>query len=186
MAHTLTDLMAMDREALHATLCAGHPVDPAALAETQCLGVALMAPLLQKLLWTTFRKTFTREGMPGGRLRGWNVRMQQTGVDGPRQPRLDRKGQPVTFGHYVLTPADGLRFPGGWTGGWYLDYAAGRNAPWDLGRFGATPLVAVNRGDPTLLLGWEVFRLGPAWLPLPLYYALRVDGPLEHVVPPPR
>ncbi len=37
-----------------------------------------------------------------------------------------------------------------------------------------------------LLLGWEVFRVGPALLPLPLYYALRLDGPLEHIVPPPR
>ncbi|MCA9546058.1 MAG: hypothetical protein KC613_16755 [Myxococcales bacterium] len=186
MAHTLADLMAMDRKALHATLCAGHPVDPQALAEQQCLGVALMPRVLQRLLWTTFRKTFTADGMPEGQLRGWNVCMQQTGVDGPRQPRLDRQGRPVTFGHYVLTPADGLRFPGGWTGGWYLDYGAGRNPRWDPAGLGATPLVAVNPEDPSLLLGWEVFRLGPAWLPLPLYYALQLDGPLAQVVPPPR
>ena len=49
-----------------------------------------------------------------------------------------------------------------------------------------TPLVAVNEGDMSLLLGWEVFKLGPLFVPLRDYWALRLEGPLEEVVPIPK
>ena len=38
----------------------------------------------------------------------------------------------------------------------------------------------------SLLLGWEVFKLGPLFVPLRDYWALRLEGPLEEVVPQPR
>lgn len=43
----------------------------------------------------------------------------------------------------------------------------------------------MNAGSQDLLLGWEVFKVGPSLLPMPLYWALRDEGPLEAVIPPP-
>lgn len=183
---TLEDLMAMDASALHGVLCRGHALDPDRLAGRQFLGVDLSLPgWARKILWHTFRKTFVRDEATG-EVRGWNVRMAQHGVDGPREPLTDRRGAPVTFGHYRVQSAAGKRFPQGWAGAHYLDYGAGRNPVWDLAALGRTPLVAVNAGSMNLLLGWEVFQLGPVQLPLPLYWALRDEGPLDTVVPPPR
>lgn len=67
-----------------------------------------------------------------------------------------------------------------------LDYQVAGNAPWDLARFGYCPLVAVNPGSAELLLGWEVFRVGGVLLPLPDYWLLVREGPLDTVLPPPR
>ena len=183
---SLEDLMGMDGPALHRVLCAGHPLEPGTLAGRQYLGVDLSLPgWARKLLWHTFRKTFTRdEG--SDEVRGWNVRMEQRGIDAPQVPLLDRGGVPITFGHYRVRSAAGLRFPRGWSGAHYLDYGVAGNTALDMGRLGYTPLVAVNEGSQELLLGWEVFKLGPALLPFPLYYALRHDGPLDRVIPPPR
>jgi hypothetical protein len=55
----------------------------------------------------------------------------------------------------------------------------------DPARLGYTPLIAVNAGSQDMLLGWEVFKVGPVFLPLPLYWALRFEAPLEEVVTPP-
>jgi hypothetical protein len=110
--------------------------------------------------------------------------MEQTGIDGPRVPMKGEDGRPRTFAHYEVRSAVGLRFPRGWKGAHYLDYGVAGNPPaFDLGY---TPLVAVNEGSMELLLGWEVFKLGPLFIPLPDYWALRLEGPLEEVVPSPR
>lgn len=181
---TLSDLMAMDRHELHQVMLAGHPLDPEVLAGRMYLGVDLSLPEVgRKLLWHTFRKTFHRDG---GTVRGWNVRMEQHGVEGPRIPLTDRRGRAVTFGHYIIGSAEDLEFPWGWRGTHLLDYGAGRNKRRDLARLGCTPLVAVNEGSQDLLLGWEVFRIGPRFLPLPLYWALQLEGELDEVVEPPR
>jgi len=75
-------------------------------------------------------------------------------------------------------------FPRGWKGAHYLDYGFAGNPFGE--NLGYTPLVAVNEGDMSLLLGWEVFKLGPLFVPLRDYWALRLEGPLEEVVPQPR
>jgi len=183
---TLDDLMTLDAAALHGIIDAGRPVDELAVAGTQYLGVDLSLPKpIGRLLWKTFRKTFYRDPDTGV-LRGWNVRMEQLGVEAEQTPMTDRKGRALSFGHYHLRCATGLRFPRKWSGGHFLDYTVAGNRYADVARFGYTPLVAVNTQQSDLLLGWEVFRMGPAFLPLPLYYALRLDGPLEEVVPVPR
>lgn len=182
---TLEDLMAMDATALHGVLCRGHALDPDALAGRQFLGVDLSLPgWARALLWHTFRKTFVRDETTG-ELRGWNVRMEQHGIDGARIPLKDRHGKPITFGHYRLRRAEGVAFPKGYRGAHYLHYGEAGNPFFDLARLGRTPLVAVNEGRQDLLLGWEIFQVGPAKLPLPLYWALRDEGPLEQVIPPP-
>ncbi len=183
---TLPDLMAMDRRQLHAVLCAGHPLDRDALAGTQYLGVDLSLPgWARRILWHTFRKTFHRDPERGV-VRGWNVRMEQRGIDAEQVPLRDRRGRARTFGHYEVCDTGDVHFPGGYEGANVLDYGAAGNLWFDLGGLGFTPLVAVNAGRQDLLLGWEVFRVGPWMLPMPLYWALRLDGPLQEVVEPPR
>ncbi len=183
---TLNDLLGLDGPQLHRIIDAGLPVDADAVANTQYLGVDLSLPsVLSRLLWKTFRKTFYQDP-EAGVLRGWNVRMEQRGVEAEQVPMTDPKGGAITFGHYHLRSASGLKFPRDWSGGSFLDYTVAGNLWMDVARLGYTPLVAVNRGCSDLLLGWEVFRLGPGFLPLPLYWALQLDGPLEEVVPVPR
>ena len=177
--------MAMDGKALHDVLLRGHPLEPEKLAGRAYLGVDLSLPdIARKILWHTFRKTFTLDESTGD-VRGWNVRMEQHGVNGPRIPMRNRKGKPMTFGHYIVRRTEGIEFPGGYRGTHFLDYGSVGNPFADVARFGFTPLVAVNEGNQDLLLGWEVFRVGGKFMPMPLYWALRYEGPLDDVVPRP-
>lgn len=178
---TLADLLAMDRHQLHAIIERALPLDLDALAEKQYQGIDLsLPPIMNRLLWKTFRKTFHRDA-PDAPVRGWNVRMEQTGIDGPREPR-QKNGKTWTFAHYEVRSAFGLRFPRRWEGPYYLDYGLEGNPFGE--NLGYTPLVAVNEECMDLLLGWEVFKLGPIFIPLPDYWALRLEGPLEEVVAP--
>lgn len=182
---TLEDLMAMDAEALHEVLLRGHPLDPEKLAGKAYLGVDLSLPdLARKILWHTFRKTFVKDEVTG-EVRGWNVRMEQHGVNGARIPMRNRKGKAITFGHYIVRTRDGIEFPQNYRGTHYLDYGTVGNPFLDLARLGFTPLVAVNAGSQDLLLGWEVFRIAGKFAPMPLYWALRVEGPVDEIVPRP-
>jgi hypothetical protein len=180
---TLEELMEMNRHQLHAIIDRAYPLNLGALEEKQYQGVDLsLPPFVNRILWKTFRKTFHRDAQTGA-LRGWNVRMEQTGIDGLRVPMKDRNGKPRTFAHYEVRSAAGLRFPRRWKGPYYLDYGVKGNPFGE--NLGYTPLVAVNEGSMDLLLGWEVFKLGPLFIPLPDYWALRLEGPLEEVIPPP-
>ncbi len=168
---TFDDLLGLSNRELAATLAEGHAIDPSALDDTQYQGVSLGLPgWVVSLTWLTFMKTFHRDPETG-RLRGWNVRLRQDGVDAPCVPR-QKGGEPVTFGHYevVHAPAEP---------GLLIDYGRGRNAAWDPIRRVRDPLVAIEEGDATVLLGWSWVDLGFA-IPTPSYFALRLDGPLSH------
>ena len=97
----------------------------------------------------------------------------------------NRHGDERTFGHFVVRNAEGVRFPGGWTGGHYLDFPAAGNARLDPGRFGFCPMMAVNEGSVDLILGWEVLKFGDTFAPLRDYWLLEREGPLENIVPTP-
>jgi len=43
----------------------------------------------------------------------------------------------------------------------------------------------VNSGSYDLLLGREVFKIGPVFVPLPDYWALKLEEPVDEVVPVP-
>jgi len=183
---TLEDLLNMDREALAKVMRRGHALDLDALAGTQYLGADLSLPgFMNRVLWKTFRKTFHRDAATD-ELRGWNVRMEQTGVRGPVRPMLDKRGAAKTFGHYVVRDASSIRWPHGLSPAHYLDYGHAGNLRRDPAALGATPLVAVNAGSMDLLLGWEVVRVAGRLVPLPDYWALERQGPLDEVVSPPR
>jgi len=181
---TIDDLLAMDNRGLKAIVMKASPIGLESLDKTMYLGVDLSLPrIVNMILWKTFRKTFIKDPETGV-IRGWNVRMEQTGWDGPGTP-MQKGGKQIAFGHYHLLPAKGLKFPGGWTGVDYLDYGVAGNSWYDVAGLGYCPLVAVNEGSSDLLLGWEIFKLGPVFFPLPDFWALKLEGPLDEVVPTP-
>lgn len=178
------DLLVMKGLQLAAVMAAGHPIDRNELDETEYRGVSLNTPYLDRILWKTFMKTFHRDPQ-NGILRGWNVRLKQTGVEGPIEPKMKR-GVRATFGHYHVLKAKGRPMPRPWDQALFLDYGCAGNPPLDLARFTGTPLVAVNAGSTELLLGWECFRVGSIAIPTPNYWSLERIGPLSHRIPPPR
>lgn len=182
----LDALLRMPNRARHAVMCRGFPLDLGQLAGVAYRGVDLSLPgWMHRLLWLTFVKTFVRDEVSGG-LRGWNVRIEQTGIEGPIVPMRRPDGRARTFGHYVVREAGGLRFPRGWAGTHFLDYRCAGNMRLDPAGSATAPLVAVNEGDMSLLLGWEIVNFGPLQIPLPDYWALVRLGPVEEVAPVPR
>lgn len=182
MSLTLDDLVAMPGPELHAIMDAAHPFDPDAIAGRQFLGSDLsMGRIGRGILWQTFRKLFVHDERDG-HVRGWNVRMEQHGLHGPRVPMRRRNGEEKSFAHYRVRESHGIDWPRGWQGTQFLDYTTVGNTIVD--RWGYTPLVAVNEGSSELLLGWEVFRVGSRFVAPSMYWAIQADGPVETVVPP--
>ena len=187
MTITLDDLLAMKSADLYAIVDRGAPLDLDALDDTTYTGIDLSMPaIFHRLMWRSFRKTFHRDPSTGV-LRGWNVKVQQTGWDTPPEPRRDKRGRALSFGHYEVRPARGLKFPRAWQGEHYLDYGHAGNPALDPAALGYCPLVSVNAGDSELLLGWEVFKMGPVFVPLNDFWVLKREGALkpEDVVPRP-
>ena len=157
---------------LHRALRAGHAIDEASLDDTEYLGISVGMPrFIERLSWKTFTKTFHRD--PETReLRGWNVRMEQTGVEGEAIPMKRPKsasGEPFTWGHYRVY-AEGR--------GMMIDYGVPGN-PFFVSRM-RDPLVAVSPGDPSVLLGVSYFDLGLFRLLTPTYFVLVRRGPLTY------
>lgn len=178
----LDDLLSMSGKELHAIMAAAHPIDPDAMAGTQYLGTDLSMPKIgQKILWQTFRKTFVRDEEHGD-VRGWNVRMEQRGIHGAQVPLRAKDGSPKSFAHYRVRPADGIRWPRGWSGGHYLDYTIAGN-PLVEGLM-TTPVVAVNEGSSDLILGWEIFNIGGKLIAPSMYWAIAADGPVGDIATP--
>jgi hypothetical protein len=175
----LDQLLTMSNDALFEIVRRAAPLDLDALADTTYTGIDLSMPaIFHRLMWRSFRKTFHRDPV-SGRLRGWNVKVEQCGWDVPPPPKRDRHGRPITFGHYEVRSAAGLRFPRGWQGSHYLDYRVAGNHLYDFpARAGFCPLVSVNPGESELLLGWEVFKVGGVLVPLQDFWVLRREGPL--------
>jgi hypothetical protein len=173
---TFEGLQGLTKRELAELLAAGHPIDPTALDDTEYQGISLGLPgWLVSLTWLTFMKTFHRDPASGA-LRGWNVRLQQDGLDAPCRPQ-ERRGAPHTFGHYTVTAA-----PPGTPGndrGLLIDYACRPNATLDPIRRVRDPLVALNPGDPNLLLGWSYVDVGFT-VGTPSYFGLRRRRPLSH------
>ena len=167
-------LLQTPRRRLHAMLAAGDPVAPEVLAGRRYRGISLGLPAwVEALTWKTFAKSFVAED---GRVRGWNERLEQTGLEGPLKSRL-RGGEPVTFGHFEVVRGE--------SGSALLDYGRGGNSPWDPVRFVRDPLVCLRPGDPSRLLGWTWLQLGRRRLGTPSWFLLEDAGAVEHVPPVP-
>jgi hypothetical protein len=165
--------------ALRRMLEAGHPIDPRALDDSEYRGLSLGLPSpMVKLTWLTFRKTFHRDA--AGALRGWNVRMRQTGLDGPREPMLE-DGEPRCFGHYEVRAGSEYEMPIAARHGLVIDYGRGHNARLDPMRRARDPIVALEKGSVERLLGWTYLDLGVGQVGTPSYFLLEREGPLGHV-----
>lgn len=163
----------------------GHPIDAESLDNTEFRGVSLGLPAwIERLSWKTFQKAFHRDPETG-RLRGWNVRVEQRGIAAPSVPRL-RRGVPMTFGHFLVVPHDPARPYRGTDRGLMIHYGHGGNAPWDTLRFLRDPIVALNAGSSDLLLGWSYLEIGLLRIPTPSYFVLERERPVAHVAQPHR
>jgi hypothetical protein len=154
------ELVGASQRELARRFAAGHRLDPAALDGWRYRGISLGLPRwVDRLTWSKFAKTFARDS--DGRLRGWNTRIIQDGLDRPWRP-MTRGGRPVDFGFFDVAAA-----PGGVT----LDYASGGGA---LSRL-RDPLVSLHPGSSELLLGRSLVAVGRFSIPTPSYFVLERD-----------
>lgn len=180
----VTELLDLDRPALTELLHGGHPIDPGALDDTEYRGVSLGIPgIVESLTWKTFKKVFHRDPETG-RLRGWNVRMKQRGIDGPWEPMMKR-GQPLTFGHFEVVEARRGEVPAGCERGLLIDYGRGGNRRFDPVCRLRDPIVALRAGSAELLLGWSYLQIGSRQVGTPSFFCLSRDVPLSHRAVPP-
>ena len=148
------------RAQLRERILHGHPVEPSALEGWAYRGTSLGLPhFIERLTWKTFQKTFWREPS-SGRLFGWNVRLEQDGLEAASRPKR-KDGAPVTTGHYEVVRSQGVRAPAGFDRGLIIDYGALRD-----------PLVAVEPGNSDVLLGVSYLALGPLCVETPTYFLL--------------
>jgi hypothetical protein len=144
------DLLDTPRRELAALMASGRAFDPADIADHEYRGISLGLPAwIERLTWKKFTKAFRRH--PDGRIRGWNVRIVQDGLDRPWRA-MEKRGAPITFGHFdVVARRDGV----------VLDYGLLED-----------PLVALRDGSSDLLLGRSLLDLGVTRLGTPSYFVL--------------
>ena len=118
-------------------------------------------------------------------MRGWNVRIRQTGLDGPIEPLL-RARRPFTFGHFRVVDPRGYRMPHGADRGLLLDYGLGGNPALDPTRACATRSSRSAPGSADLLLGWSYLDLGVLTCPTPSFFTLERHSAVTEPVPTPR
>jgi hypothetical protein len=151
------------------TLAAAKPVAAQSLTGFQWRGISLGLPgVVEALTWKTFVKVFVDDGA-GATARGWNLRIRQTGLDGPVEIIK-------SFGHFDIqtAPVD-PRWPQGTV---LLDYSPERGP---MGRV-RDPLGAL---DADTVLGWSYVSVAGRVLGTPSYFLLTRGQPLqpEDVVP---
>ena len=174
---TEADLLPLPRRALRERLLAGRPVDPRSLEGFAFRGTTLGVPaFVERLSWKTFQKAFWLDPRTG-RLLGWNVRLEQDGVDAPSRPRR-RDGHPDCRWFFEVLPSRGL----GGLDTALIDYARGPNPALDPMRWVKDPLVAVGPGDD-LLLGVSWVVAGRWCVETPTYFSLRREHPVTTVPP---
>jgi len=178
---TAAEIARMPRPELRALLHAGHPLRPEDVAGAAYRGVSLGLPrLVERLTWTTFQKAFVRDEADGG-VRGWNVRVEQQGVEATSVAKV-RKGVPWTFGHFRVVDGRGVA-PEECAQGILLDYGAFASAADPMGRT-RDPVVAVHAGSAELLLGWSYLQIGGVRIGTPSFFTLEREGDVSYVPAP--
>jgi len=175
-----TDLLDLGRGDLMELLRGGHPIDRTELADRRYRGISLGLPgWVEALTWKKFGKCFAAHD--DGRIRGWNLRIVQDGLEEPWTAMRCSDGTPRTFGHFEVVPAAEHPTHQGITRGLLIHYGRGHNGRFDPVSLLRDPLVALNPEDSTLLLGWSYVDLGLGIrLGTPSFFSLELDGPLQH------
>jgi hypothetical protein len=176
---TARDLRDASTRQLRDALVHGHPVDPVELEGWAYRGTSLGLPsVVEQLTWKTFQKTFFRDPR-SGRLLGWNVRLEQDGLDAPSRPRL-RHGRPVTEWNYEVVSPDGVAAPADFRRGLIIDYSRAPNPP-GLVRLIKDPLVALQPGSAEELLGVSYLVVRGRCVETPTYFTLVREQPVTDV-----
>lgn len=175
---TARELRTASRRELREQIVNGHPIDPDALAGWVYRGTSLGLPsAITRFTWRTFQKTFHRAA--SGRLLGWNVRLEQDGLDAPSRPKL-RAGLPVTEWNYEVTAVDGVPTPPGFDRGLIIDYGRAPNPPGPL-HWIKDPLVSLSAGSVDELIGVSYLVVGGRCLETPTYFTLEREAPITYV-----
>ncbi len=174
------ELRNASRRELRRRIVEGHPIDPAALEGYAYRGTALGMPKVVELVsWKTFQKTFWRHP-ESGRLLGWNVRLEQDGVDAPSRAKR-RGGTPVTEWFYEVVPPDGIPTPRGFDRGLVIDYSRAPNPALSSVRNVKDPLVALEAGNHDALIGVSYLVVGGVCFETPTYFTLERDHAIDFV-----
>ncbi len=175
---TLQDLVQMRPRELREVLEGGHPVALSSLHDVEYHGVSLGQPrVITALTWTKFKKVFQKTA--DGRIRGWNVSVEQTPLGEPWVDRLKR-GERMTYGYYGVREAHHYpEVPERQRQGLVIDYGLEEWGPmkW-LGL--RDPLVAVNEGSDELLLGYTYATLAGRAVQTPTFFSLSRGGELRY------
>jgi hypothetical protein len=179
---TARDLLGLGPSELGKRMEKGFPVSADDLAGFEYRGTSLGLPsLVERLTWKTFVKAFHRPASDTS-VRGWNVRMEQTGLGGPLIPKA-KNGIPITFGHFRVVPIVDGSIPHGVKGAVLIDYGVPGN-PAPLSRL-RDPVVALNEGDADTLLGFTYVDSPFGKIGTPSFFSLERARPLTHVPPLP-
>ncbi len=136
------------------------------LAGFEYEGLALDIGWLGALAWVKFKKVFDHPDH--GEIGGWNSAVYSDRVDAPWRDRVNRHGEVARYWPFALEAR-----------GSALWIVYGRRIPrWQPMAWVEDPLVCVNPGDPTLLLGCSMIAGLPLALPT-TWFALRRGRPLN-------
>jgi hypothetical protein len=176
------ELRGATQKELAARLADGHAVSAEAIAGYVYRGTSLGLPRwMEALSWVSFQKVFHRDP-DSGRVMGWNVRLEQTGLHGPSQPKKDKTGAPLRFGAYEVYPINVRPPRPAPSGALLIDYSRAPAHKLDPLSLVVDPLVALDEGAGDVLLGWSyVTALGG--ISTPSYYLLEREKPLDHAPP---
>ncbi|MGZ3453132.1 MAG: hypothetical protein ACXWUG_18675 [Polyangiales bacterium] len=176
---TARELRKADHRTLRACILEGHPIDPRELEGWAYRGTSLGLPeVIEQLSWKTFQKTFHRDER-SGRLVGWNVRLEQDGIDAPSRPKL-RHGLPITEWNYEVIAPSGVPMPKGFDRGLVIDYSRAENPP-GVVRMVKDPLVSLSRGSAEELIGVSYLVVFGRCVETPTYFTLEREAPIDFV-----
>jgi hypothetical protein len=173
------DLRTASRRELRDHIVNGYPIDPSAIEGWAYRGTSLGLPgFVERLTWKTFQKTFYRDP-DSGRLLGWNVRLEQDGIDAPSRPKM-KGGVPLTEWNYEVIPPRFIPMPQGFDRGLVIDYSLGDN-PFGPMRITKDPLVSLSPDNADELLGVSYLVVSGRCVETPTYFTLVRDHPVDYV-----